>query len=141
MDYGNSAYVLIELEEDALRYCPNYQPSELNLSSLLALYVRISCDDELICICRAARNLCIILLKSPHCSNHCLSAIGRHCTVLVVLKIDFQTEEGLKRIDTGLVSIANGCPGLDNLEIHNCRSLTDVGLTAVATYCRKLSVL
>ena len=43
--------------------------------------------------------------------------------------------------DAGITALANGCPQLQSLDIGNCRNITDAGIRALASGCPQLQSL
>lgn len=104
--------------------------------ALIKLDVKVGCDADLVCICRAAPNLEELILYELVCTDVGLASIGQHCHLLKRLTVETESE-----IDVGFVALAEGCPKLKHLDLGLCEDLTDIGLIAIGTYCTQLEHL
>lgn len=96
-------------------------------------------DRDLMSICRAAPNLVEIHIDGPACSDIGFTAIAQHCRRLQIFTI--WDDGNMTNVDQAVSALVQGCSQLKHLILGWCYSLTDVGLTAVATHCTCIAVL
>lgn len=138
----NSVDTLTEFQEHFLERWPSIVVSGLSFSSLRVLDINISCDEDLLNICRAAPNIQEMILSTPICSNLGLSTIAEYCKSLTSLDVSAKRGHGPERIDEGgMAAIAKSCRNLNVLSLSNCEQLTDSALITIATHCANLSEL